>query len=446
MGTKAYQRLRGVKHLGLASLVFPGADYSRFAHGIGTCHVTGQILNSLTDNSPEEATDLDADAEVLYRMAALLHDVGHYPFSHTLERAIKNHYSETTLLVEPSDEEGEADQDGSTIWLHEEVGQHVIDEDEELGNILDAAGIDRPELSRIIRRVDPPRFSNLVSSDLDADRIDYLMRTALHTGLPYGRVDLDYLLTQIRLDGASRICFDPRGMRAAEHLLLCRYFDYQQVSFHKTVQALEQVLNDAVGVLLKSEELDCTPSGLSELMKSGMWSTFDDAFVLAKMRAAFMSDQTSDYDKRLLKAVLERRPPKTLVDREILADGGGRALYVSLEKLAKSKRAEWVERFDCHFWIWTQATQLTKIGSHVAASSLDADEPDSYDKLQQAVRIQSPDGSSHPIQEDKRSLISVLSERALYGVRVYCLIPPERESERESIRAAVDQDLGDFMK
>src|SRR4051812_33491771 len=91
VSSRAYQRLRGVKHLGLAHLAFPGADYSRFAHGVGTLHVTGQILYNLRRNV---TGCLDDDEERLYRMAALLHDIGHFPFSHTFERALINYYSE----------------------------------------------------------------------------------------------------------------------------------------------------------------------------------------------------------------------------------------------------------------------------------------------------------------------------------------------------------------
>ena len=83
ISSSTYQRLRHVKQLGLAYLVFPGADYSRFSHSIGACHVTGEILKALISNCSD--INFTADEVVIYRLAGLLHDVGHYPFSHTME-------------------------------------------------------------------------------------------------------------------------------------------------------------------------------------------------------------------------------------------------------------------------------------------------------------------------------------------------------------------------
>jgi uncharacterized protein len=93
INTPAFQRLRNVKQLGLAYLVFPGADYSRFAHSLGVCHVTGQILDALSKNCPE--FQFSEPEKQLYRLAGLLHDVGHYPFSHTMEHAIEEYYKES---------------------------------------------------------------------------------------------------------------------------------------------------------------------------------------------------------------------------------------------------------------------------------------------------------------------------------------------------------------
>ncbi len=430
ISTRAYQRLRGVKHLGLASLVFPGADYSRFAHGVGTCHVTGQILSNLAANTGQ----VTGDDVAVYGMAALLHDVGHYPFSHTFERALRDHYASTSLL-DPGD--GGDDDDTSELeqqyWYHEELGTHVIAESEELAGVLQARAIDGEELSRIITREDPPKFTNLVSSDLDADRTDYLMRTAHHTGLPYGNVDLPYLLSQIRLDDEQRICFTSKGMRAAEHLLLSRYFDYQQVSYHKTVAGLELLLNDAISVLLR-HGLDCRPKRLREMIGDGRWDHFDDALITSAMREQLLKGQLDDIERLKLSAILTRRPPKVVVDREVLATADLAETFGSLDKLAAREKTRWEERWGAPFYIWKQAgNRLTKIGSTVPVSALgEQAEEDSYDKLLQAVRVLKEDGkTSQPIQKNRRSLVHALSQHALYGLRVYVLLPPEREGERQ---------------
>ena len=447
---RAYQRLRGIKHLGLASLVFPGADYSRFAHGIGTLHVTSRILDSLAAAHPDEVTP---DDKKLYRMAALLHDIGHYPFSHTFERALTNFYTGRDVIrpkSAPSTGPKSADAgDGpagslSDRWLHEELGRHVILEDPYLRGVLEENGIDADVLTRIIERRDPPKYTNLVSSDLDADRIDYLLRTAKHTGLPYGNVDLDYLLSQICLDNDQRICIRPKGLRAAEHVLLCRYFDYQQVSFHKTVAGLELVLNDAVATLLEHGALQVTPTDLQEMIDDGRWYSFDDAHIIAHMRSA-LNDASYNADEQLLFAsILNRKPPKLLAERERLGGSDTLGTLQGLRHSANQHIQSWAQDFGSRFYVWSPpAARLTKIGANVPASVLEdqADE-ESYDKLQQSIRILADDNNSRPIQECGNSLLKLLSEQALYSIRIYALLPPAQAFEIEAIRTRVRDDLG----
>lgn len=95
--SRAFQRLRGVRQLGLAHYVFPGADYTRFAHSLGACHVMGRIMEALKSGG----ASIDAKMVQVHRLAALLHDVGHYPFSHATEHAMEDHYKDT-LLTPPN--------------------------------------------------------------------------------------------------------------------------------------------------------------------------------------------------------------------------------------------------------------------------------------------------------------------------------------------------------
>lgn len=121
ISTRAFQRLRQVKQLGLANMVFPGADYSRFSHCLGVCHVTGRILDALNTKRPGIISPAEQDR---YRLAGLLHDVGHYPFSHATEDALKDHFS--AKLLEPasgaSDPIPSAGAGGDKYINHEKVG------------------------------------------------------------------------------------------------------------------------------------------------------------------------------------------------------------------------------------------------------------------------------------------------------------------------------------
>ena len=144
LSTRSFQRLRNVKQLGLAHLVFPGADYSRLSHSLGVNHVTGTILDSLRRNSGTKIKDKEYE---LYRLAGLLHDVGHYPYSHTFENAVSTFYqgsSQPDLFAYSAGtsqgEEGatpaEADDHTWTSLNHEDVGRELLDHDPEISRVL----------------------------------------------------------------------------------------------------------------------------------------------------------------------------------------------------------------------------------------------------------------------------------------------------------------------
>ena len=332
LSTQTFQRLRGVKQLGLAHLVFPGADYSRLSHSIGVNHVTGRILDSLRHNSGLEITDADYE---LYRLAGLLHDIGHYPFSHTLEGAVSEHYRNesqpmlfTSTSMPTSDQETlipyDENAEKANSLKHEAVGVLLLEADEEINGVLARYDID-PELihgvftRRLSETGAAPNLANLISSDLDADRIDYLSRTATHTGLPYGLVDIDYLLSQMRLDNENRICLDPSGLRTAEHFLLGRYFDYQQVNFHKTVAALEWVLGDIVKEMLRLGKFDCSRPGVENMIATKEWHDFDDSYVM-RLAKDLEGESIPEHVRDKVRALTQRIPPKLIGSFEFFGD------------------------------------------------------------------------------------------------------------------------------
>ena len=253
--TPVFQRLRRVKHLGLVSLVYPGADFSRFDHSLGVCHIMGRILSAIKNVNPE---NLDDDKEIQkYRLAGLLHDIGHYPFSHPMEKAIREFSAESSLElkgtkgndVEPPNN---GEQREAEFMKHEKVGEEILRLDSELEKIFCKYKYEPEEISGIFMGSTELSYGNLVKSDLDADRIDYLLRTAHHTGVPYGLIDIDYLISQMVLDKErNRASLQKRALRSAEHLLLCRYFVYQQTIYHKTVVGFEYLLRDISRALLQ---------------------------------------------------------------------------------------------------------------------------------------------------------------------------------------------------
>ena len=445
ISTRAFQRLRYVKHLGLAHLVFPGADYSRLSHCIGVCHVTGRILESLKANSSVQITD---EEYTKYRLAGLLHDIGHYPFSHAFEDAVKQFYgsriSETALDDSAGSKSTQQTDEG--YLEHEDVGEHLLTNDDEIQEIMDCHSVEPRAIYSIFTREDPPRFANLISSELDADRIDYMLRTSLHTGLPYGSVDIEYILSQTVLDSKNRICLTPKALHAAEHFILGRHFDYQSVSFHKTVAASELVLKDAITYLISHDKFDCSSSGVKQMITSGKWYEFDDSLVMQSIREAIPDTGGSDLIK--MESLSKRRPPKLIGSVEFMGARDNldqhRLVVRDLNRICEELSSEF--SIDRRLWyVWDSGGRsLTKVSSHVpiSASPFDYEQ----DELQQGIRIQ--DGSdSKPIVNVKRSLMSILAQQTSYCSRLYVLLPDGRESDRAEItkRASRKIDHGDWI-
>jgi HD superfamily phosphohydrolase len=438
LSTQAFQRLKNVKQLGLVYQVFPGADYSRFAHSIGVCHITGKILAALSRRYP---TKISEDEIQRYRLAALLHDVGHYPFSHTLEHAIKDHYSSSLFADGPGG--GGAPK---TSFKHERASREVVNQDSEIASVL--AGHEPARITAIFMREEPPAFANLVSSDLDADRIDYLLRTAHHTGLPYGSVDLEYIISQMRVDEQGRVCLSSKAVRAADHFLLSRFFDYQQITYHKTVAALEWALSDVLTKMLQADILELSADDVTAMIQDGSWRTFDDAHVIGLIREH--REVLGEIVRRKIDAVLHRHPPKLLVETEYIAARGEteQKQFRLLHRMVRDRVPEFASKSGidlAHWHLWTRpGIVLTKIGSTVPVTS--AIEPDKEDEeaYEQMVRIlDATETKSAPIVDLQHSLMRPLAEQALYVLRLYVLPPADDVALISGLRNTIKKDLPD---
>src|ERR1700759_1652377 len=170
-----FQRLRRIKQLGLALFTYQGAEHSRFAHSLGVLHLMTRLLDRLS-----ERYRISDEARAAARAAALLHDTGHGPFSHVMEKVLHFHHEEWTRRIVLSDET--------------ETGQILRDCSKELPR----------SVASIIEGTFQPAFlGQLVSSQLDVDRMDYLLRDSLMTGAKYGNYDLEWIINAIEVDEAS---------------------------------------------------------------------------------------------------------------------------------------------------------------------------------------------------------------------------------------------------
>ena len=228
--TPVVQRLRYVRQLGLAFLVYPGATHSRFEHALGAWHLAGVALRLLEERGALEG--IDARAQQIVRAAALLHDVGHYPFSHALEEIGVTH--------------------------HEQVAYPLITSGPVARVLRDALGDSAPEeVFALITGRSTDALQGLISGSLDLDKIEYLKRNATMCGVPYGEIDVDRLLNSLVIvqtpDRTTRmIGVHEKGLSALESLLFAKYQMYRNVYWHHAVRSATAMYKRLVAVALDS--------------------------------------------------------------------------------------------------------------------------------------------------------------------------------------------------
>ena len=239
--TKAFQRLRYIRQLGLAHLVYPGATHTRFDHALGVYHLATTALRHL-----REQEDLPPEAWAgveLIPYAALLHDIGHYAFSHALE--------ELESEVLPGDHEA------ASAWFFQSP---------ELLATLGSIGADAADrIHKLIKGEGDVPLRGLVSGSLDLDKMEYLRRDARFCGVPYGEVDVDRLLLGLRLlrdpeTGSWEVGVDEKAIASLESLLFAKYQMFRNVYWHHGVRAAtalyKRIVEEAVSAgILDSEEL-----------------------------------------------------------------------------------------------------------------------------------------------------------------------------------------------
>lgn len=249
----AFQRLRRIKQLAWTEMVYPGASHTRFEHSLGVMHVASMLFDSLCAKQSDLLKTLGYDKpdrqRQLIRLAALLHDIGHAPFSHAVEEL---------LPIDPRTKKHFTHEQYSAAIVEHEL-REVIDENP--WNIR-CMGITTRDLTNFFRS-EPTKqalqLQDLVSGQLDADRMDYLLRDSLHCGVSYGKYDLNRLISTLRFvrkpdinsdDDEYCIGVDGDGLHAAEGLIIARYMMFTQVYFHKTrviydyhlIEAMKEIL------------------------------------------------------------------------------------------------------------------------------------------------------------------------------------------------------------
>lgn len=297
------QRLRYIRQLGFVFFVYPGATHDRFSHALGTMHLAGRLWDQIVFSSRKLLLQYITSSDITYlkktlRLAGLLHDSGHGPFSHTSENLLpklqeldipREWYKTSILKTEQATHE---DFSVMVVFSLAKISRSSI-------TMAEAQDI----ASLIHHRIRPSRqwekrfgkakqklfhvhdmVKNLISGELDCDRMDYLMRDAHHTGVPYGFYDIDRLIQTLSLavipkNREVRITLDYTGIRSFEDFLLARYHMLLQVYFHKTANCFDYFLEQA---FQQGEISYAIPSSMKEFAELRDSTIFEKLFEAAK--------------------------------------------------------------------------------------------------------------------------------------------------------------------
>lgn len=438
INTKVFQRLRHLRQLAYVNFVFPCAEHSRFVHSLGVLHIMGKITEHLKQKGAISKED-----EIKLRIAALLHDIGHYPLSHLgesvycfmeeeiINRAIKGPTSKLSLLSKLSLK-------GNKGAHHEKLGKYVIENNIEIINILKSINVDPTEIGSIITGeigIKNMLYSQLMHSSLDADRLDYLLRDSFQTGVRYGLIDLDYLIRLICVvkdyeieQGKEKkkvdlVACNIKGQHVIEHYLMSRYFHYSQVIGHKTSLAFEAVAKVLFYKLLKNEKyIFNSYKEIKENVNNEEFLLFTDEILFKHLNQLYQ--ETTDKEYQVLYNVLfNRKRPKTLIEiKDIVNKKDNKPAdlrYYNLKKIINDdpEKIEKILGLPREF-IGFQEFEVT-VEAIPSFLTVEESKTKIEESLREAVRLVDEENKVSLLALDEKSLINKLTDLKSTFIRVF---------------------------
>jgi len=465
INTRTFQRLKKIKQLGLASYVFPGAEHSRFAHSIGAMHVMSLMVDQLKlAGCPYVCSDDTNRVKQKLRLAALLHDIGHYPLAHLGEQAFQwlDEVQNSTTFMESVDDDNSdndllrsaATKHESDAAKHERLGELILTHaNSELQSILAAAEFDPGEIARIINAEDKdnPFYVQLMSSTLDCDRMDFLLRDSQASGTNFGHVDINYIISNMTWDAINeRVCFLPKARNAIEHFVLARYFSYN-LTYHKTVMGFELMAKALMYVMMKDTAFDWeSTQPIVRSIDDIRNRIADDPEFLANFNDEYFwyylehwnPPSESKMLNDLRNSLLSRTPLRAIAEERAFISKGNDSTpeqfrYVSrdlIEQLAMNKDASVLLK-DAGVELDRITTVERRIGLEGLPFSRRYNEREPKDEeFLKLIKIHGRDEASDLIA-DKGSILHVLCNYELRTVRVYALL--DKDSEQATVLSNV---------
>lgn len=414
INTKEFQRLRRVKQLGFSELVYPGATHTRFSHSVGVFHTARQLVDLI-----EARTGKHEQAKVEMALAAaLVHDVGHGPFSHAFEEAIKK------LDKDIAKREGKKAQ---KTKKHEIWTADIINGDTEIGKVFRCKGEDfQKEVANMLVAETPSDvYSAVVSSQFDADRLDYLRRDRLMTGAKHGGFDYSWIMANLEVapiplaiddeeySTVDSLVLGHKAFQAAESYVLGLFHLYFSVYFHKATRSAEKILSAIlrrIGSLCSSDDVKMT--GLSESnpilrfiqdRDLGSYLKADDFVIWGSLNV--LTDCADPLLRDLAIRLLERRLYKAIeVSNHFEGRGGANAVaHVRAELSAAKANGDFQEAEIFEDQPSRNPYKRRGYGS-----------PDALSK----IHIMMPDHSRPVDLSDRSNVVKALEEKSVYRVYV----------------------------
>ncbi|MGP8254153.1 MAG: HD domain-containing protein [Methanoregula sp.] len=367
IGTQEFQRLRNIRQLGLLDYIFPGALHTRFNHSLGVLYVVDKMVKSLQ----RKGYLLDnQDNRQIIRLIGLLHDIGHYPWSHVTESVVIGDLkkkirslpqredkivltSGTQIVTDSRGSRGndlitqlenseshainktfnESRNDSLDFAHHERLASIVIEKTEIKDILMDSFSPDQiKKISQVIAGTTPCLEKALIHSELDADRFDYLLRDSKQTGVTYGLFDLDQIIRNLDFsfdapEGSTGLFIRKKGAKAVEDYLLARYFLYSTVIYQKASIGFQKMAHIIYEGLLERGEIAsyCDIIRYFDTNDLESFYNFNDLTLLQKIRSVAKNDNLVDsdqytYNADLIKGccekIIKRKPLKLVVEKQ----------------------------------------------------------------------------------------------------------------------------------
>ena len=438
--TPYYQRLRWIKQLGFTFYIFPGGTHTRFPHTLGVMHMMNRALHAIGKAVPDEKLfdpKVRDEATMFHRrmrMAALLHDIGTFPFSHTIELAYLNHWNKQQNFGVKSRHPG-----------HEALGAHIIQNTNFPGGItkiLKEEGIDPTELSLVISGKSNHLLANqLMHSDIDADRMDYLLRDAHHTGVNYGVYDADYLihnLTTFKVDGQEGLAIHDHARNIAEYFLICRYSWYSQIIDDGTGYKFDLIAAKIYEYFLENG----LAHSFEHLYKNialdpNMYFTFSDSYFQGLVNQFLANPTAHPVIRELCEMLSYRKAPKQIkippVVPTLIQNHEHRASVIR-EVLELTQWLEHeLEALGPHAWLISDIPKKDVMFTKNFETAKKEAKGGNPVLLRDPVKVLKNDGSVRLLVEESNSLLNILSQYRNFIPRLYVSPRTYEEMQKRGI-------------